>query len=203
MRCFQRIIHVAGYGRQRDRRKLPEWSAPSSYVCWHVVMSASSYKWMSLRLWRSCQLRLPSEQTGHGQEDLINKPLSIMGKSFILSRAASVESSSIMNLQSPPRGYGFCFLISTPALYWITIVYIRYSFLGLHLCVWLILKVLPKCRECPYFFEGWGEESAQNWPEAEKQLQKIQFDLRLVSFYGSCHILSPQRAQFDSVYSTM
>lgn len=100
-----------------------------------VLACGDECKWVSLCLWRSCQLRLPSEQTGHGQEDLINKPLSIICKSFILSRAASVESSSIMNPQSPPRGYGFCFLISTQALYWITIVYIRYSFLGLHLCV--------------------------------------------------------------------
>lgn len=152
----------------------------SSCQCWHVVTSVSSYKWTSLCLWRSCQLRPPSEQTGHGQEDLINKPLSIIWKSFILSQAASVGSSSIMNPQSPPRGYGFCFLISTLAPYWITVVYIRDSFSALHRCV-DETESASQVQEVSLFLwgmrRGIGTELARGWKAIAKD--SIWFEVSL------------------------
>lgn len=84
-------------------------------------------------------MRLPTLRARHGQiESLMRNELtshSQLRTTFILSQEASLESPSIINPEPHPCGYGFCFLMSNLAPYYIIHWYVNEGFFGVRLCL--------------------------------------------------------------------
>lgn len=88
---------------------------------------------MSFCFGESCQRKLSSQQTPHGQmEKLKRNELTSHSQLckivFVLSQAVSEESPTIINSEPCPSGDGFRFFISTVALYYIFHWYVNESF---------------------------------------------------------------------------